>query len=268
MKRALVSLILVALTAAAPQLLAGVVIEMGAKDSSGRETPGDKIHAQSGMVRVDIAGTEDAMSMIFRDEAILIIDHKKKTVAKMDQAAMEEVSSQMNEAMKQMEEQLASMPPEQRAMVEKMMKGKMKEMMPDQAEGNDTAYRVESVGSGQWQDYSCSKYAAYLGSEKIQEICAAPVSQVDGADEAMEAFKEMAKSMTKMLESVKGPFANLASNPMQMINQIEGFPVHTRHFEKGELDRETFLKSSTQESLDDSHIAAPSGNKEEDLFKR
>jgi hypothetical protein len=55
---------------------------------------------------------------------------------------------------------------------------------------------------------------------------------------------------------------------MQMINQIEGFPVHTRHFEKGELDRETFLKSSTQESLDESLFAAPSGYKEEDLFKR
>ena len=87
-------------------------------------------------------------------------------------------------------------------------------------------------------------------------------------EKAIEAFKEMAKSMTKMLESVKGPFANLASNPMQMINQIEGFPVHTRHFEKGELDRETFLKSSTQESLDESLFAAPSGYKEEDLFKR
>lgn len=268
MMRALASLIIVALAATAPQLLAGVVIEMGAKDSSGRETPGDRIQAQSGMVRVDLAGTGDSMSMIFRDEAILIVDHKKKTVAKLDQAAMEEVSSQMNEAMRQMEEQLASMPPEQRAMVEKMMKGKMKGMMPDQAEGDDVSYRVESVGSGQWQTYSCSKYAAYLGSEKIQEICAAPISQVDGAEEAMEAFKAMAKSMKKMLESVKGPFASLADNPMQMINQIEGFPVHTRHFEKGEPDRETFLKSSTQKSLDDSLFAAPPGYKEEDLLRR
>ncbi len=267
MKKVLASLIAGALLAVVPQLLAGVVLEMGSKDSSGRETPGEKIYAQSSMVRIDFASSEDNISMIFRDEAILIVDHNKKTVNRLDQAAMGEVGSQMNEAMKQLEEEMAKMPPEQRAMMEKMMKGRMKGMMPEQMTGKQDAYRVEAVGSGQWQSYSCTQYAAYIGSEKIQEICAASINQIEGAEEAMEAFKKMADSMKKMLESVKIPFANLASNPMQTINQIDGFPVHTLHFENGKLKQEAFLKSATQKNLDDSLFAAPEGYKEEDLFK-
>ena len=56
------------------------------------------------------------------------MDHKDKSYIVMDEAMLDEVSAQMSEAMKEMEAQLASMPPEQRAMVEQMMKGQMQGM--------------------------------------------------------------------------------------------------------------------------------------------
>ena len=89
-----------------------------------------------------------------------------------------------NAAMREMEEQLAGLPPEQRAMAEAMMKGQMQGMMGG---AEDAGPRVEAVGTGKWQTSSCQQYAVFEGARKTQEICAASLSAIDGSAEAMQA---------------------------------------------------------------------------------
>ncbi len=243
--------------------LAGVVMTMVTSDGSGRQIDSSKIFAQSEMIRVDNIGGEN-MSMIFRGEEMLMLSHTDKTYFVMDQAMLEQLSSQMNEATKMMEAQLAQVPPEQRAMVEKMMQGQMQNMMSMEP---PPPPRVETGGASSWLDYSCTQYTVYSGSDKSQEICAASPNQIEGSDEVIGAFQNMAAFMTKMSESMPGPMASgMARNPTGMMDQIDGFPVHTLHYENGRVIRETSLESITQQSLDESIFSAPADYAQQQMF--
>ena len=107
---------------------AGVVIEMEEMDSgSTGERPTHKIYAQGQMLRMDphVEGSSDDLSVIFRDEKLWIVNHSDRTCQTVDKETMEQLSSQVNAALKQVEAQLSQLPPEQRAMMEKIMKGKL-----------------------------------------------------------------------------------------------------------------------------------------------
>ncbi len=248
-------------------LYAGVAMDMVTTDASGQQTEKSRIYAQSNKVRIDkIGGRKDEqVSMIFLGEELLMLNHKDKTYVVMDEAMLEQMNSQMSEATKQMEAQLAQVPPEQRAMVEKMMKGQMRSMMPKQSA---PPLRVERGGSGEWQTYSCTQYTIYSGNEKTQDICAASLDQIEGSDEVMGAFRSMAAFVKKMSESLPGPMASsVAQNPTGMMDQIEGFPVHTVQFEKGSVSQKISLDSMTEQALEESLFAVPDNYNKQDLFK-
>lgn len=239
---------------------AGVVMDLVSRDASGQETDRAKIYAQSGMLRLDQGADADA-AMIFLGDRFLYVNHGDKSYIVMDEAMMQEVSAKVSDAMKEMEAQLANMPPEQRAMVEQMMQGKMKGMMGQQGDSSPKP-RVESMGKGKWQSYACKQYAVYEGADKTQQVCAAKLDDVAGADEAIEAFIGMAAYTRKMTESMP-MFANEGLNPGELMDQIDGFPVHTTDFSNGQILRETSLDSVIEQDLDKELFAAPAGYRRE-----
>lgn len=243
---------------------AGVVMDMVTRDSAGVETQRTKIYAQEKKVRMEEGGSGDA-TMIFLGDRFMYVDHDEKTYIVMDEAMLEEMSTKMNEAMKEMEAQLASMPPEQRAMVEQMMKGEMQGMMEQQGEAAPPL-RVEAIGSGKWKSRKCKEYAVFEGAEKTQQICAADLDDVDGADEVIEAFRNMAAYITKMTESMPMRPAG-QPNPGELMDQIDGFPIHTVDYDNGKIVAEASLDSIVEEDLDEGLFSAPEGYRQQDPFR-
>jgi hypothetical protein len=245
---------------------AGVSMDLVTKGASGQETGRLNFRAQSDKIRMDDAGNGSRNSMIFLGDSFIVLDHKKKNYIVMDEAFVNEVSAQMNDAMQEMEKQLAGLPPEQRAMAEQMMKGQMAQMMGQQQEP-PAPPRVESMGAGSWQDYDCEKFAVFEKGEKTQELCAAGLDDIDGAAEMMQAFRGMAKFMRKMMESM--PMRGDAGmNPGELMDQIEGFPVHTIEYSNGAVVGETSLESVTEQDLDDGLFVVPDGYEREDPMRR
>ncbi len=266
----LIAILTIVSAGASPYLFAGVVLEMVTENASGEEIETTRIFVKSGQVRIDsVDGKRSSeMSMIFRDEEFLILNHKDKTFTVMDEAMFDEMNAQMSEATRQMEEQLAQVPPEQRAMIERMMKGRMNAFVPGQQQA-PPALRVKALGSSEWDSYSCTQYEVRNDTGKVQEICAASMDQIEGSGEVMGAFKKMAEFMKRLTASLPGPFtASMASNPMEMMDQIEGFPVHTLHFDDGKLRQEVALKSATKQSLEQDIFTPPRGYKRQDLMQR
>jgi hypothetical protein len=264
MKKLVLTLIVMS-SLLSPLAYAGVVMDMVTRNASGQETDRTKIYAQASMIRMDeVSGSETAGSMIFLGNEFLYVDHRDKSYIVMDEAMLNQVSTQISDAMKQMEAELANMPPEQRAMVEQMMKGRMQGMMGQQGTPSPKP-RVEAMGSGEWQSYSCQEYAVFEGPEKTQDLCAAELDEIDGADEVIEAFRKMAAYMTKMTESMPmRPKEGL--NPGELMDQINGFPVHTIDYDNGRVARETSLDSATEQDLDQGMFAAPEGYRRQDPF--
>ncbi|MGB5469815.1 MAG: hypothetical protein WBM64_05310 [Woeseiaceae bacterium] len=246
---------------------AGVVMDMVTKNASGQEEDRSTIYAQSKMVRMDeVRGEEIASSMIFLGNEFLYVDHQKKSYLVMDEAMLDEVSAQISDAMKQMEAELARMPPEQRAMVEQMMKGQMGGMMGQQ-DTPPPAPSVKAVGSGKWQSKTCRKYAVFAGPEKTQELCAAKLDDIDGGDEVMQAFRSMAAYITKMTESMPMQVDD-GMNPGELMDQIDGFPVHTIDYENGVAARETSVDSITERKLEPGLFTVPEGYRRENPFQQ
>jgi len=244
---------------------AGAVMDMVIKDASGQETERTNIFAQSGKIRMDGGSGEGSrVSMIFLGNEFLVLDHKDKTYIVMDEAMLDEVSSRIDAAMKEMEEQMASMPPEQRAMMQQMMKGQMQGMMGQKGTVSPPP-RVEATGTGQWLSGTCKQYAVYEGDEKTQDVCAAALSEIEGSDVVMRAFRSMAAYVKKMTESM--PMGSGDSvNPGELMDQIDGFPVHTIEYENGEVAGEVTLESVGEQDLDETLFVAPADYRRQDVF--
>ena len=264
MKSKFVAGVLLILAVASPSL-AGVVIEFETSDlgADGRKSQ-DTIFAQEEMLRMEPGkgGMHGDFVMIFRDAAMFLVNPQERTFYRMDEDEVEAMASQLSDAMKQMEKQLANVPAEQRAMMEKMMKGKMPGM------GTPPEISVKEEGSEKIGEYSCTKYVVYEDGEKAMEMFAAQLSQVKEAEEAMGAFRAMARLAEKMAGALsKGPLSGMDQGPFRLLNQMEGFPVLTRQFANGRAIQETHLTSITSKDLEEDLFSPPDGYKQADPFR-
>ena len=82
---------------------------------------------------------------------------------------MKQMAQQMSGMMAQMQAAMKNMPPEQRAMMEKMMKGKMPQAA---APAPKTVYTAK--GGGSVKGFSCTKYEGDLSAgEGVDRMCRA-----------------------------------------------------------------------------------------------
>lgn len=254
---------------AATPVYAGAEMDMVTKDASGVTIETMKVFAQAGMIRMDDNGNSpnERSSVLFRDQEFVMLSHNDRSYMILDEATMARVGSEVDAAMQQMQAELAGMPPEQRAMVEQMMKGQMGGMMGGQEAPPPPPPTIQKIGSGEWKSESCTQYAVYDGGQKTQEICAAPLGDVDGSDEMMRAFKNMAAFLRKIAESMPGPMAaSMAENPMGFMEQIQGFPVRTVQFENGQVSTETTLESVIDRALEEALFGIPADYTRQDPF--
>lgn len=258
MKRILLTgaLLVMAVSEARP----GVVIEMEVKESgSGASAPVETIYAQSEMLRMDSKESgSGSMSMIFRDQALWMMDHDKKECRTIDKAGMQQLGAQLGGMLQQMEAELAKLPPDQRAMMEKMMKEKLPAGMP----GPSAPRKLEVGGTETIGDYRCTLHTLHSGDERVWEVCAADEGLPAGADEARAAFESMSEFAESLREVFqKGPFAGMIETPFNAMDEIDGMPVRIRAFRDGQVVSETTLKSITSRDLDNAMFSVPEGYK-------
>jgi len=244
-----------------PAAWAGAVVEfeiesVDAPDRTGSET----FYAQGEMTRADsvsVAGKDN--SVIFREQTMYFVDHDKKVCQKIDKKGVDQLSEQLDEMMKQME----SLPPEQRAMMEKMMKGKM----PGTKE--PPTWRVEVGGNDQVGEYPCTVYTLYSGEDKAREVCSADESVGDDFAEGMEAIHALSRFAEGLMKVAQNlPFANMIEMSYQQVPEIDGFPVRTRTFnDEGEIVFVRTLKSITRRDIEADVFAIPKGYKVKNLEK-
>jgi hypothetical protein len=239
-------------------------MDLVTSDATGQENSRTRIFAQGERVRMD--QNDSQVSMIFLGDEFLVLDHEKKSYVVMDEAMLEQVNTQISAAMEQMEAQLASMPPAQRAMMEDMMKGKMQGLM---GASNDPSPkpRVEANGSGEWQSKPCNKFSVFEGEEKVQDICAASLEEIEGGEDLMQAFRSMAEFITEMTESMPFGSGDDGLNPGELMDQIDGFPVHTVEYTNGVVSGEVLLESVVEQDVDEGLFSAPADYQRQEILQ-
>ncbi len=149
-------------------------------------------------------------------DKVITIDTAKKTYTEITFSEMEKTmqgaSKQVDAAMAQMQEKMKGMPPEQRAMVEKMMKGA--------GVGADPPAPVVVTKTTETKDvagHTCTKYEAKGGRG---DMVVWATKDIKGFDALRDDYKKLQERMASM-----GGAA--AASPAKAYAQIDGFPMQS-----------------------------------------
>ena len=249
---------------------AGVFIEMSDHDiASGKMTPRHNLYAQGGMLRTE--STDGHTTMLFRDNAMYMLDSSTKTYRVLDKAAMDQTAAKMNDAMAAVQARMASLPPERRAAMEQAMQS-MGQNMPGAAAA-PTAHTYDAIdmgASGNAGGRSCRMWNAIRDGKATEQLCVAPESSLPGTSEVMTAIRSAASFGQQFQDAMQargGAAASMGSRSggimaqhMNVMQKIGGVPVATRHFDSstGALaPTESVMTQWQQRNIDAAQFAIP-----------
>jgi hypothetical protein len=251
---------------------AGVFIEMSDHDiDSGKMTPQHNLYVQQGMLRAD--SKDGHSSALFKDNSMYMLDASTKSYRVLDKASMDQMAGKVNDMMASMQAKMASMPPEQRAAMERAMQSMGQNMPGAAAAPKVHTYDAVDMGtSGTAGGRSCRMWNVVRDGKPTEQLCVVPESALPGTAEVMAGIRSAAAFNAQLQDAMRargGPVAAMASNKGGMMSQslavmqkIGGVPVATRNFDSttGALaSTEQVMTKWEQRSIDAAQFEIPPG---------
>ncbi len=240
----------------------GMVLHFEAKNlKSESSVQKGVMYIQGKSITMKMGGEDNKAFTIFRGDKELIwaVDDQKKEYTEIDKETIEKLGQVMNTAMKQMEAQLANVPPEQRAMVKEMMK---KQMQPAQSSEKIKMSFVNTGKKKKINGYPCTKYEVLREKEMVREMWITEWANFKNSKETVEAFKTMSDFFTSLMEAFKNsPFINSLDNPYSYNKKLNGFPVEVTELDDGKPSLITTLKNSEKKNISANLFEPPKGYK-------
>jgi hypothetical protein len=176
------------------------------------------------------------------------------------------MAGQVEEAMKQMEEALAQMPPEQREFAKKMMESQMP--VKKAASSGGTLNKTGKTGS--IAGYDCDYYEVMNGDVKTRDLCVTGWDDFPEGQEVADAMQELGDFFESMREAfARSGGLDLMDSQREMIaymEELNGYPVQAREYDAaGELVRETKLTGASQEEVNAAMFEPPKNYHRKDL---
>lgn len=248
---------------------AGSVFEMS---ENGGADVAQILFVQDGKLRAEVAPAANApaSTMIFANDEMLILNDAERTYYRITHETLEELGAmlgqaneQLSAAMEQMQAQLENLPPEQREMMERMMRDRM----PNLAAMTQAAptMRIEQGAADTVGGYACTQYAVYADETLTQELCAADYGSVPGAADIAAAVENMQGFFERLRSALPPALANLQNNPFDTMGQIDGFPVRSRIYVNGSLQQDVVLSSAETRDIGEDRFEVPPGYAEQRL---
>lgn len=237
---------------AAHSAAAGVYIEMHDNNlSTGASQLKQKIYVQNGVGRfIDDHG----QGTLIKGGSLYFIDDVDKSYILFDKTTMDQLARKLNAAMEQAKEQLAKLPPEQRAQMEQMMGGAMG--------GEGAQWTVDLTDTGKTDKVdgrSCKVWDVKRNGQLDEQICVVAYSTLPGKEDLQAVFASFAKAFEEFAKSVP-MLAGKMDNEFSAQAKANGFPVRRRAYENGSLiNEETVVKTWREEAIPASMFEIPAG---------
>ena len=234
---------------------AGVYVELVDHDIPANTTSlSQKLYVQGGNGRfVDTEGR----ATIIKNNVMYIVDDSDHTFVAFDKATMEQLAKQIGAAMDKAKEQLAKLPPDQRAQMEQAM---------GLSTGEDAAkkWEVEAVDTGKNDKVdgrACRVWDIKRNGELDDQICVAPYASLPGKENFQVIFANFAKVFEEMAKSIP-MLAGMMNKEFDAQAKVKGFPVRSRAYDGGKLgDVEQLVKVWREEEVPASMFEIPAGYK-------
>jgi hypothetical protein len=236
---------------------AGVYVEMVDHDiRTDKIELSQKMYVQNGLGRF-VDG--DGRATLIKDGTLYIIDDAEKSYVVVDKATLDQLAKKVGAAMEQVKEQLAKLPPDQRAQMEQMMPG---------VAGGDRKWTVEAFDTGKSDKVdgrACRVWDVKRDGELDDQICVVPYSSLPGKENFQVVFANFAKVFEEMAKSVP-MLAGMMTNEFSAQAKVNGFPVRSRAYESGKLgDEEHLMKVWREEAVPASMFEVPAGYKRKQM---
>jgi hypothetical protein len=181
-----------------------------------------------------------------------IVDKQKGTAIPMDEAGAKAMSERLAEAQRKIEEQMKTMPPEQRAMVEKMMKEQGGGLPPP---GQRTPLKFAKNGGGKVGTWPCETYSATADGRTVEVCTAAPTALgIAPEDEAVfEGFLDLSQKMAGESGTAVG------GGPER---GFEGLPLERSESRDGKVTDRFTIETIKQEKMSTADLTVPTGLKQ------
>ncbi|MBD3162291.1 MAG: DUF4412 domain-containing protein [Candidatus Eisenbacteria bacterium] len=163
--------------------------------------------------------------VIFRGDRDLlwVVQSAKGEYLELTEKDMEDLAAKMDGAMAEMEEALKNLPPEQRAMAEKMMAGKL----PPEMTGASEKRTVEEMGqSRKINGFQTSGYRLLRDGKPAAEVWAASPGDLGLEKKDVAVFEEFGafmKTAVPGMESLADRYAMAFEDPGE--GEVPGFPI-------------------------------------------
>jgi hypothetical protein len=198
--------------------------------------------------------------IIFRNDkkTFWIINPEEKSYTELTKNDMRQFRSQMDDAMQKLQEQMKDMPPEQRAMMEKMMQGKAMPVKPKKTVYKKTA---SGVKVNKW---TCDKYEGFLDGRKTRDVWTTDWKNLGLDQEHYDVMKEIGDFTG---EFTKGPssFFRAGSDEWERAQGYSGVPVRTITYSMGRPKQKTEIQDIRKERFKPSLFELPPGLRKQSM---
>src|SRR5262249_22808502 len=170
------------------------------KAISGASTSTSQIQIDANHMRTEMAGRGGGQnSMVFdgAKQAMYIIDDSKKTYSEITKDDLDKLAEQMRQAQQQMQSAMANVPPEQRAQIEAMMRGRGGRGMPG-APTPAAKPTYKKTGTDKVGKWTCDKYEGYQGDRKTSEVCTVAPASLGFSESDFAVSKDFAKFFSSL----------------------------------------------------------------------
>jgi len=245
-------------------LLAADGILIVEKTTARGATVTNQIQIEKNRMRAEAAGPNGGKQVVVFDgtaQVMRMIDIEKKTYTEMTKAEIDQLGGQMNAAMAKMQEQMKNMPPEQRAMVEGMMKGRGGAGMGAPAAPKTEYRRAGTDTVGKW---TCDKYEGFQDGKKVSEVCTVDPKALGFSLADFDVTRQMATFFQKLMPQNADQMFRIGNLEEQgfsgvPVRRITSFGPQQTVVELSEVSRQTFA---------DALFAVPEGFKKQEGMGR
>lgn len=190
--------------------------------------------------------------------SMTVLDHRKRQFTRIGPAEMAQMGTAMKEAMAQLEQAMASVPPEMRAQMQSMMGNALPGM------GGEPMVRIVDTGRQERvAGHACTVFRTEVKGELASEACMGSAAVLDGLSSADRAVLDKALEMTReMVEQ-------FASGPLGQFAQMTPFrdgmvPLRITDVDGGRRSSSEFAGIQT-DSLPADLFVVPAGYREQKI---
>ncbi len=261
----IVPLVLGALICAAPAAADFNAYYKGTQLDHGKEVPvATQFSVTKGRCAMVFKGTRSARMLFLEKEGVLrIVDDETKSIVDLDRQSLEHMQGDVASAMEDVKAKMAQLPPEQRAMMEKMMQGTLK---APTATVHDVYVRTEDKQTV--NGYECTRVNIMAGDQKRAEYWGTTSSDFklnqDDRNTVL-AMQDYLRNYTLQVASMGGGGDDAQPRAFTWDTSVEGFPLISRCFHGATMTLDLKLDASDRKAVAGALFEAPSGYKKREI---